>query len=252
VRAKSSTSIGEVETRTHAEGESEAQYESASRVFRNPNRCHAVTYLFRKINKIQRVSFRLVAIERYVSDPAAPVTCAQRPPLDLSGRVMVIPKSIPANSPQRLEVEEMARTSAISRASSIGKVAAGLFSRVSSVAGFGSVLQPIAPDIRQATLAVVDKELLEVGMLDEGGKPSKKIIAELSWEKEEILPTPGLLVKGCLDNCETCEPGLQKQIELELEHKHLLNQKLKREIDLLEHAQEYRCCPGEEDEVEDE
>ena len=48
-RAAASTSIGEVATRTHQQGESEDQYESASRTFSNPNHCHAVTFLFYRI-----------------------------------------------------------------------------------------------------------------------------------------------------------------------------------------------------------
>jgi hypothetical protein len=60
-----------------------------------------------------------------------------------------------------------------------------------------------------------------------------------------------VLVKGCLDTCDVCEPELQKQIALELEHKDLENQLLKKQIDLLEKSQEYRCCP-EESEVSDE
>jgi hypothetical protein len=85
-------------------------------------------------------------------------------------------------------------------------------------------------------------------MLDSKGNPGEKIVAELSWEREEWLPTPGLLVKGCLDSCSTCEPALQKEIELDLKRRALENQLLQRKIDLLENAQEYRCCPGEGDE----
>ena len=71
------------------------------------------------------------------------------------------------------------------------------------------------------------------------GKPIEKIISELSWEREELLPTPGLMVKGCLDECNTCEPALIKKIELE--EQSLCNKRLGRQIDFLEHAQEYRC-----------
>jgi len=248
VRAKSTTAVGEVETRTHSEGESEAHYESSSRMFHNPNCCHAVTYLFRKINKIQKVSFKLVAIQRYMNDSAAPVGVTTRPPLDLSGRVMVIPKSISATSPQRLQIEEMARNSVLQKATSFGKVTASFLTRAVSSTGFSSNIPPIPEDVSKATLAAVDKELTEAGMIDDNGNPTKKIIAELSWEKQEVLPTPGVLVKGCLDECETCEPALEREIELELERKHLKNEKLKREIELLENAKEYRCCPaGEED-----
>ena len=72
IRAASSTSIGEVEQRTHAEGESESHFEASSRQFANPNRCHALTFLFYKLVKCQTLCFDLVAIERRVVDPAAP------------------------------------------------------------------------------------------------------------------------------------------------------------------------------------
>src|SRR4051794_3310949 len=42
-RAASSTTVGEVSTRAHSEGQSEDQYESSSRVFSNPNHCHALS-----------------------------------------------------------------------------------------------------------------------------------------------------------------------------------------------------------------
>ncbi|MEW5755765.1 MAG: hypothetical protein AB1810_05630 [Pseudomonadota bacterium] len=251
VRAKSSTAIGEVQSRTHAEGQSEDHFESASRVFRNPNRCHAVTYLFHKINKVQKIRFRLVAIQRYVDDPAAPVGAYQRPPVDVSGRVMVMPQAIGAASAKRLEVEDMARTSALQRLHlAQGEVAGGLMARASFSAA-AVVAQPIPANVRTAALAQLDKELVAAGLLDpKTGRPSEKIIAELSWEREEILPTPGVLVKGCLDNCCTCEPALEKRIELELERMRLENEKLKREIELLDKAQEYRCCPVGEEEPE--
>src|SRR5438034_1065056 len=70
--AASSTSVGEVSPRSHAEGSSEDQYESASRVFTNPNRCHALTYLFYKLNKCQILRWELIGIDRTVLDPAAP------------------------------------------------------------------------------------------------------------------------------------------------------------------------------------
>jgi hypothetical protein len=62
------------------------------------------------------------------------------------------------------------------------------------------------------------------------------------------LPTPGLLVRGCLDDCNVCEPELEREIHLELERKALENKLLARQIELLEKAQEYRCCPEEDEE----
>jgi hypothetical protein len=104
---------------------------------------------------------------------------------------------------------------------------------------------------RKAALEQVDKDLTEEGLLDKvGGAVSPKAQASFSWERTLQLPTPGILVKGYLDECDICEPALQKQIELELERKDLENKLLARQIDLLDKAQEYRCCPeGEKEEV---
>jgi hypothetical protein len=249
VRAKSATSIGEVERRTHAEGESEAHYESSSRMFSNPNRCRAVTYLFYQINKLQRISFRLVAIERRIVDPAAPTGAYQRIPTDTTGRISVLPQTISATNKNRLEIEQMARTSAAQRrqaaTSALGYTAGThTYSTVHGITAVAIAPEPISIPLRDAALAAVDEDLSTAGILNLKTKElTERIVAELSWEREEVLPTPGVLVKGCLDKCDTCETALQKEIALDLERKQLENQMLKRQIEILEKSQEYRCCP---------
>jgi hypothetical protein len=239
VRAKSSTSIGEVVQRQHAEGESEDQYESASRTFSNPNKCRALTYLFHKINKIQHVRFKLVAIERRVNDPKVQTGAKQRMQVDTTGRLMIKPEFISAASKERLEKEKMARTSAAERQQSAAAFKTGM---VLYEPGFPTYDQ----ETRKRALEAVDTELIKAGILDENRKdPAETFVKELYWEREEILPTPGIIVKGCLDECATCEPSLVKEIELGLERKQLENELLKRQIELLEKSQEYRCCPGE-------
>ncbi|OIQ74670.1 hypothetical protein GALL_436750 [mine drainage metagenome] len=52
-----------------------------------------------------------------------------------------------------------------------------------------------------------------------------------------------MIVKGCFDDCNICEPAVQKKTQLQLEQMDLQNQLLKRQIELLDKAQEYRCCP---------
>ena len=85
-RAAASTSIGEVATRTHQQGESEDQYELASRTFSNPNHCHAVSFFFYRINKCQTVKFELVSIDRRVDDPLAPTGVVLNSPEACDGR----------------------------------------------------------------------------------------------------------------------------------------------------------------------
>ena len=148
----------------------------------------------------------------------------------------------------------MARTSAVERMraarSTVGYSREAMpYSAAYAAANIAVAREPVALDVREAVLTEVDRELAQAGILDpETGKPSERIIAELSWERTETLPTPGILVKGCLDKCETCEPALVEEIALDLEHKRLKNLLLERQIELLEKSQEYRCCPADSEE----
>ena len=248
VRAKSTTSVGEVETRAHAEGESESHLESSSRVFRNPNRCHAVTYFFYRLMKKQTVRWKLIAVQRAFADPAAPTTPDRTIAPDLTGKVQVRPQLLLATSEGRLHTERMAREAALERErSSLTSLRDVTSLRAASVAR-----QPTPIETRAATLKAVDTELQKAGLIKANGDPTERLVAEVSWEREEWLPTPGLLVKGCLDECGTCEPALEREIQLELERAALKNRLLERRIELLDKAQEYRCCPAdaEEDETE--
>lgn len=239
-RAAASTSIGEVATREHQQGESEDQYESATRTFSNPNHCHAITFFFYRINKCQTVKFELVGIDRRVDDSAAPTSAVLNPPKAATG-VAVRPSAVLATGANRLEVAQRAQESvAVEQGSNRVVTVARL--AVSS-AGFAAA-EPIPVDVRQAALNQVDKELVKEGLLDKpGGVVSPAAQKALGWEREMAIPTPGVLVKGCLDDCDVCEPEVQKKIELELAHLDLQNQLLKRQIELLDKAQEYRCCP---------
>jgi hypothetical protein len=243
-RAASSTAVGEVSTRAHSEGQSEDQYESASRVFSNANRCHALSYLFYKLNKCQTVRWELVAIERHLLDPAAPTHVELNDPPPPNG-VAVIPDGILATSKERPIVEERAQASVAQR----GLVDAAILTRA-RVFGAVTTAEPISDAARTAALAEVDKLLIAEGLLTKEGGVAEHAKRLFGWEREIALPTAGVIVKGCLDECDVCEPSLAREIELDLERKQLENELLKKQIDLLEKAQEYRCCPdGDEDET---
>src|SRR2546425_5926175 len=109
-RKAHSLSVGEVSSRTHKEGESEEHFESSSRVFSNPNQCHAVTFLFYRINKLETITFAVVSIELRVLDPIAP-TRGFFNPVQARGQISVIPQAIPAISKERLAVEAIGRQS---------------------------------------------------------------------------------------------------------------------------------------------
>ena len=244
-RASASTSMGEVQTRNHQQSESDDQYESSSRTFANPNRCHAVTFLFYRINKCQTVKFELVSIDRRVDDPAAPTGVALNPPRPLTG-VAVRPTAVLATGANRLDVARRALESvAVEAGGASASVATGFVARSSAV--FTQQAFPV--NLRQAALTQVDQDLVREGLLDKvGGVVSPAAQKALGFERELALPTPGVLVKGCLDDCDICEPELKQEMALDLARKDLENQLLKKQIDLLEKSQEYRCCPAGDEE----
>ncbi len=248
IRAASSTSVGEVERRQHAEGESESHFEASSRLFENPNRCHSLTYLFYKLVKCQKFKFELVAIERRVVDPIAP-TGATRAPFNPSNKLTVRPQTVLASSAKRLDLERNARTSADEFVLSKGPVATrtGFDTRFVAAAGTRDIAPPIPAKMHEEALDAVDKDLIQVGLLDKDSRTvSKKAIARFSWERKTSLPTAGVLVKGCLDECNICEPQLLEEIKIDLERKRLENDLLKKRTELLEKSHEYRCCPAGE------
>ena len=106
-RKAHSISIGEVSSRTHSEGESSDHFESSSREFSNPNKCHAITFLFYRINKTEKIKFELVSIERRVLDPVAPLPVPANPFRGV-GQVATVPQEVPATSTKRLDLQTAA------------------------------------------------------------------------------------------------------------------------------------------------
>ena len=241
-RMAHSISVGEVSSRTHQEGESEDHYESSSRVIHNENRCHAVTYLFYRINKTETITFSIEAIERRVIDPVAPMP-VQANPYRAVGQISTIPQEVPATAKDRLDVEARGLQSEQQyRQAGLGAVG-GAFGRF-AVRELVSA-QALSDAVRDAALAEVDEDLLGQGLIDKaGGVVSKQTKEEFRFERKTSIPTAGIIVKGCLDTCDVCEPGLKRKIELELELQ-------KKQIDLLEKSQEYRCCPVGSEETEE-
>src|SRR5439155_21755687 len=96
-RKAHSLSVGEVSTRTHTQGESEEHFESSSRSFSNPNQCHAVTFLFYRINKTETIKLELLSVERRVIDPVAALPVPANPIRSI-GQVSPIHQEVPATN----------------------------------------------------------------------------------------------------------------------------------------------------------
>ena len=226
-------SVGEVSSRTHIEGESEDHFESSSRVFANPNHCHAISFLFYRLNKKQKISFTLEAIERRVKDPVAPV---RRPfaPATVKPAVSVRPEDIPATSKVFSNRQQVFAHAGISASAFGANQPAFEAAAINSFTASG--LQPIPVEVHQVVLKELDTQLQKQSLVDASGKVSKEIKQSISFETVFSLPTGGVIVKGCLDECDICEPEVKERLQLE-------NDLLRRQIELLDKSQEYRCCP---------
>jgi hypothetical protein len=245
-RKAHSISVGEVSTRAHQAGESQDHFEASSREFANPNQCHAITFLFYRIHKIETIKFELVAIERRVLDPVAPTPVLANP-IRAVGQISTIPQAVPATNKTRLESEARGLQSEAqyAQAGTSQFAVAGRFGLAGNAA-LGQITDqlPLSEGIRKAALDEVDKQLINRKLLDpKTHLVSKEAQLQFSFERETCLPTAGVIVKGCLDTCNVCEPELQKKMQLDLERMDLENQLLKRQIELLDKSQEYRCCP---------
>jgi hypothetical protein len=261
-RAANSVAVGEVQSRSHAEGESESTYEASTRTIQNKNQCHAVTYIAYQLVKKQTVRYRVRSVLRRVKDPAADTAVATKP-LRPNSRVGVIPNGVLATDTRRLDVETTARTAAASqKANLVGNIggSGGLIGLSNSTLSATPLrfsertirVKPATSEARAAALAAVDKDLVKAGVIEKiGGEISPKLAAELGFEITTCLPTQAIVVKGCIDECNVCEESKQESIRLDLERKALENKLLGRQIELLEKSQDYRCCPVGEAEPTD-
>lgn len=239
-RETSAVQVGEVQTRTHAEGESESHVESSSRLFKNDNQCHAVSYLFYQVDKVQTVKISIRAVNTRIIDPAGDTAVVNRP-IFANPKLSVLPTAVLATSDKaNLKLNE-AKFIASERLVSSQPLSF-------SAASFGAQ-QPLNSSVRTAALNQVRDDLINEKLIDKSGNLTKEVLKEFNIEFTTSIPTPGIVVKGCLDDCNTCEDGRKQSIALDLENKKLQNELLKKQIELLEKSQEYRCCPKDEEEI---
>ena len=237
-RKAHSISIGEVSTRTHIQGESEDHFEASSREFTNYNKCHAVTYMFYRINKKQKISFELVAIERRVLDNNAPIGGVLQPAV-AKLPIALVPQDIPATAVLK-RTTAAAGTTAFANVDTASLLNANQNLNRSSFSSDQNFGTPLDDATRASALKEADQQLIAKNLLGQDGKVAPETKLTIDFEMEFSLPTPGIIVKGCLDDCDVCEPLLKERMQLE-------NDLLRKQIQLLENSQEYRCCPAAAD-----
>ncbi len=157
----------------------------------------------------------------------------------------MIPYAVTGTNSQRLAAEERGRTS-VTEANNFSESGTSTLTSLRLQTGvFTITSELLSVAVRKAALAAVDADLQQEGLLDQNGNLNPDAVKQFSWQKDICLPTPGVLVKGCLDTCSICEPEVEQKIQLELQRMDLENKLLQKKIDLLDKAQEYRCCPGD-------
>jgi hypothetical protein len=252
-RKAHSVSIGEVQQRSHVEGESQDHFESASREFANPNKCHAVTFMFYRLNKTETIRFELLAVERRVIDPVAPVPVPANPFRPL-GNVATIPQEVPATNLKRTETldrsiqaDQTAQLQALQPLpGGAQRLALGNRLAVNVAAAALGEAQPLPDALRQQALKFVDAQLVQQGLLAKDGSVPRELLQRINYERRTSVPTAGVIVKSCMDQCGICEPELEREHQLMLERMELQNKLLARQIELLEKHSDYRCCPAGE------
>lgn len=159
--------------------------------------------------------------------------------LESSSRI--IPAGVLATSPkvnklvaERQEAKVAVRASALKHG----------FSASNFVLELAAASQPMSAAVRVQALNVVREDLVKNQVLDVDKQVGAALRQELEFEFSTSIPTPGIVVKGCLDECNTCEPSRRREIELELERLSLQNKLLARQIELLEQVAGVSLLPA--------
>jgi len=233
-RETSAVQVGEVQSRTHVEGESESHFESSSRTFSNSNRCHSISYLFYQLDKQQTTKVSIRTINLRVIDPAVNTAVSNNPILT-KPKFSIIPSAVLATSDKGIEK--------IKEANSLTNQRILAAQPRFSFQALQVQATPFSQKIRDEALKNVTDDLIKNKVIEKDGSPTKEVSAEFNFEFKTTIPTPGIVVRGCLDECNTCEDAQKQLITLEIEGKKLQNKLLERQIELLDKSQEYRCCP---------
>ncbi len=231
VRDTSSVSLTQINSHRDATVETHDELEVSTRRFKNINACHTVTHYFYQIAKRQRVKIELIERScRAVNEFASSAVVMKPIEVSIAANQQVVSNAQQAEPGIKIAAVEAQPAFSAFTAVSRDQVLLQNANRV-SFAAFQE-----AEKARKAAVAKADRIMAAL--------PDVK-----TFEQVSIIPTEALYVQSELGDCLLCEPYVVAKHELELERMKLENRKLRREIELLDKAQEYRCCDNEEEDA---
>ena len=210
VNSASSISIGEVQTRTHSAGESEDIYESTSRTISNPNKCHSVTFYFYRINKCYVSRYQLADVHFRVLVQGAYNSLIPKPVQTFTG-LTITPVPVLATSTASLTtvVNSNSATNAYVNQNNQNN-SLGISDRYIPPLEFTTANPPVDKDfaiqVIQAAIGLNESEVLN-NLINSPDTtvPSTIIVNAEIWCHDLSLASPGVTVKGCMDECNICE-----------------------------------------------
>jgi len=239
VRTAESTSITEINSHRAVEQEVKDELKAGVRVFQNINHCHTLTFLFYQIARRQRLRISLAGVSYRAVNPDAQTSIFRKGyQLNVADSQEVLKVS------ERIKYPDLAAMLKASSNPSAPRVA-----RYVVAAKQPAVLLTDMEFVKAAP--TVD---MQIPMTDRERAVDevKKLLPETSFKfefvQETLLPTNAVYVDAKLGECLACEPYVLEKQKLELERLDLENQRLRRETELLDKHQLYRCCPPGEKE----
>ena len=190
----------------------------------NTNKCHAVTYYFYRLNKCYVSKYVLADVSFRVIRPNGFSSLTPKPAQPYSG-LTIAPSAVLATNDRSTDTVANANRASQSQLSQ-NTQSSGVVSFASNQlvvqpqpAEFNTEEIPVdrefAIKVIQAGLGLAHSDVLDaLKASQEPTVPSVIVIDAQIWCHELSIPSPGVLVKGCLDECNVCEDAeFCKQIQ---------------------------------------
>lgn len=243
-RVAESTTITEVSSHREVEQEINDEVKVGVRVFKNPNYCHTLNFLFYQIARRQKVRIELKGISYRAIIPDAETSVRMK---DYKLSLAENPEILKMDD--RVKLAEKGVKFATFAQPSTSLVASMPYRRISTpavetVAYRLSDVQ-IYNKLKDYKMAFPEDDRKDA--VENVNRKIKEMELEFKMESESLIPTNAVYVDSTMGSCNGCEPYVIEKQKLDLENLKLKNLMLSKQIELLEKHQDYRCCPNNEE-----